>query len=598
MEEYVWDLESIFESASVWERELGELKEAASKDWDGLSEKKEEFINTSMSLREFFNQYFILSERIERLYVYAAHRHDEDTINGDSKERYEKAVMLYQNFQKDFSWVSPGILELPKETFFRFLKDDNLKKYRVFLNKLYDIKPHVLSAREEGIVALAAESMRAAASAFGAFNNSDTVFDDIEDKDGTMHPLTHGSYQVYLKSQDRKFRKEAFTTLSLHYKRYENTLTALLQGQVKNLHFEARIKKYSSCLEAALKPHNIDVKVYKNLIQSAKKGLAKLHEYTSLRKELMRVESLEYYDLYVPLVKDLDKKIPYNEARKIAVEVVEPLGEKYVETLRKGLYEDRWVDVYEAPHKRSGAYSGGMYSSRPFILLNYQERLNDLNTLVHEAGHSMHSFYSRQSQSYQDADYSIFVAEIASTFHEELLFEYLMGHAKTEKEKVFLINNKIEGIRATFYRQVMFAEFELKMHEAVESGIPLVASYLKEVYKSLVKEYYGNDLNVDDLVSVEYLRIPHFYSNYYVYQYATGLAAAQYFAKQIRENRGEGSKNYIKFISAGGSEYPVELLRQCGINMEHPKVVDNLIERFGELVDSLKISCKKNVGLV
>lgn len=436
-------------------------------------------------------------------------------------------------------------------------------------------------------MALSGKALDASQRAFGALNNADLLFQPAIDSKGGGFPLSNGTYLSYLRSPDRVLRKSAFENLHRGFETHANTLCELIQGQVQSHLFVARARKFESCLEAALFPNQIDRSVYENLIASVRAHLPAMHKYIALRKKLLKLPDIHVYDLYVPLVEEAEANMGYEEAREAVVASVAPLGNKYQSALKKGLLEDRWVDIYENTRKRSGAYSSGCYDSMPYILLNYHGTLNDVLTLAHEAGHSMHSFLSRTCQPYIYSQYALFVAEVASTFNEQLLLKHLKTKAKSKRDQAFLINYQIEGIRGTIFRQTLFAEFELQLHKWAEEGIPLTPALLKEHYVQLNKEYYGPDLVIDPELAIEWARIPHFYYNFYVYQYATGLSAALALFQQAMSDE-KAKDRYLEFLSSGGSKYPIDLLKGAGIDMKKPDAVNAAMDYFGRLVDDLK----------
>ncbi|MBU6447041.1 MAG: oligoendopeptidase F, partial [Verrucomicrobia bacterium] len=473
-----------------------------------------------------FEVYLGTQRKLEKLHTYAHLRMDEDLGNDASKNNFGRIMALIHEFSLETSWIEPEFLSLNEEQFQKVMNDAALKPYRFYLQKIGRMRPHTLTPEQEALLALSGKALDASSRAFGALNNADLTFQPALDAKGNEHPLTTGSYLSYLRESDRTLRKTAFENLHRGYEAHANTLCELIQGQVESHLFMARARKFKSCLEAALFPNQVDTAVYENLIASVRKGLPLMHEYVALRKKLLKLPDVHAYDLYVPLVEDAVSHMDYEEAREMVIASVAPLGENYQNALKKGLYQDRWVDVYENVRKRSGGYSSGCYDSMPYILMNYHGTLNDVLTLAHEAGHSMHSLLSRSRQPYVYAQYPIFVAEVASTFNEQLLLQHLEKKVKSKKEKAFLINYQIEGIRGTIFRQTLFAEFELQLHKWAEEGIPLTPGLLKKRYAELNREYYGPELVLDPELEIEWARIPHFYYNYYVYQYATGLSAA------------------------------------------------------------------------
>lgn len=581
-----WNVESLYANLDSWTKDLtkwqGKPRFPTLKTYQGT------LATGPQRLAEFLKQYFNLDRELSKIYTYAHLRHDEDVGQDQYKQANDRAMLLLSDFREETAWVEPEILHFSDAQFQEYLHNPALKDFRVFLEKLYRLKPHTLSGEMEALLAQSSLALSTAQKSFSAFNNGDLKFPNITDREGKIHELTHGNYQLYRKSPDRSLREAAFKTVHNSYRAYENTLCELLQGEVQAHLFERKARQYDSCLQASLFPHHIDLDVYKNLIKTTRENLPALHRYLSLRKQIMGVDTLHFWDLDTPLITAIDYSIDFDTAARQIVESMAPLGKEYQKDLEKGLKEDRWVDRYENQRKRSGAYSSGCYDSMPFILMNFHGTFRDMMTLAHEAGHSMHSLLSHRHQPYQYGHYPIFVAEVASTFNGEFLAHYLMKQAKTSKEKAFLINQQIDDIRATFFRQVMFAEFELKIHEWVEQGIPLTPTLLKKEYRQLVQEYHGPDIVVDEEIEIEWARIPHFYYNFYVYQYATGISAALALSERVRKEGETARQDYLKFLSSGSSKFPVELLKTAGVDMGQPHAVKSLISHFDYLVGELK----------
>jgi oligoendopeptidase F len=534
-----------------------------------------------------FDSYLELQRRLEKLHTYAHLRLDEDLGNDVFKSDFGLISTLIHEFSLETSWIEPEFLTLNEEQFKKLISDSALTPYRFHLEKIGRMRPHTLSPQQEELMALSGKALDTAYRAFGALNNADMTFKPAVDSKGEEFPLSNGTYLSYLRSSDRQLRKSAFENLHRGFESHANTICELIQGQVQSHLFVSRARKFNGCLEAALFPNQIDKSVYENLIASVRARLPLMHKYVALRKQLLKLPDIHVYDLYVPLVEEAESNMNYEEARQAVVASVAPLGASYQNALKKGLLEDRWVDIYENIRKRSGAYSSGCYDSMPYILMNYHGTLNDVLTLAHEAGHSMHSLLSRTNQPYIYSQYPIFVAEVASTFNEQLLLKHLKTKAKTPKDQAFLVNYQIEGIRGTIFRQTMFAEFELQLHKWAEEGVPLTPSMLKKYYVQLNKEYYGPDLTIDPELEIEWARIPHFYYNFYVYQYATGLSAAlALFQKAMADDK---TKNlYLEFLSSGGSKYPIDLLKVAGVDMKKSDAVNAAMDYFESLLGELK----------
>jgi oligoendopeptidase F len=583
-----WNVEAFYKTLDDWKKEFTKAQGSAeAPHWPKLAPFKGRLKEGPAVVLQLLEAVLDLERHLSKLYTYAHLRHDEDVGNDTYKEAYLRITGLLHDFRQEICWIEPELLSLSTGELKKLLDAPELQSYKFYLEKIIRFKPHTLDAQQEELMASASLALDATERAFGAFNNADIKFPPIPDSKGTLHELTHGKYSIYMRSQDRELRKNAFLTLHHSFAAYENTLCELIQGQVQKSCFYMKARKFSSCLEAALFPHNIDKKVYLNLIATVRKNLPVLHRYMEFRKAALKVDKLHLYDMSVPLVPDVEIKMEFGDAAKFIVESVAPLGAAYQKDLEKGLFEERWVDRYENERKRSGAYSSGCYDSMPYILMNYYGDFNNIMTLSHEAGHSMHSFNSWKTQPYQDSSYPIFVAEVASTFNEELTLRHFLASQQDLQKRAYLINQGLEGIRNTFFRQVMFAEFELKIHEFAEKGIPLTPMLLKTEYRKLVSDYFGPAVTLDDEVDIEWARIPHFYYNFYVYQYATGISAAHALVELVSKNGPEG---YLKFLSSGGSRFPLDLLEIAGVDMRTPAAIEATIAHFGALTEELKKS--------
>lgn len=582
-----WNVEALYPSPDAWMKEFVQVQGSVkSPRWPMLASFRGQLKDPKQA-KALIETYLELDRKLMKLHTYAHLRHDEDLGNDQFKSGYGQVMGLMQDFQLETSWIEPELMALDETEFKKLLSNASLTPYKFHLEKIGRMRPHTLTPQMEELMALSGKTLDTAHKAFGALNNADMTFKAAVDSKGAEHPLTHGSYLAYLRDADRTLRRTAFENMHQGYESHINTLTELIQGQVESHLFTARARKFSGCLEAALFPHQVDPAVYTNLIQSVRSRLPLIHEYVKLRKEMLGVDEIHFYDLYVPLVDEAETDMSYNEARDAVVASVAPLGAPYQTALQKGLIEERWVDVYENARKRSGAYSSGCYDSMPYILMNYQGTLNDVLTLAHEAGHSMHSLLSRKNQPYIYSQYPIFVAEVASTFNEQLLIQHLKTKAKTKRDLAFLINYQIEGIRATIVRQTMFAEFELQLHRWVEQGVPLTPSLLKKHYLQLNRDYYGPDIVLDSGLEAEWSRIPHFYYNFYVYQYATGLSASLALFQKAMASQTSRDK-YLEFISSGGSRFPLDLLERAGVDMRTPAAVNAAFDHFEGLLKEFK----------
>lgn len=582
-----WDLDPLYPSFKEWEKDYETLIKQEDNPLKTLFSYRNRLEEGSLVCYECLELLMNIDRKLSKLYTYAHLKHHEDVAHGEHKKAEGMARLLYFDFQKMSSWIEPEFLQLPKAVLEGLLKEKKLTPYHFYLEKILRLKPHTLSVGEEELMSLAGKALQAPREVFSAYNNADVVFDKVEDEKGEFHQLSHGSYLFYMQSKDRTLRKNAFEGLHRQYERFENTISEMLQGQVQTHLFNAKARRYNSCLEAALFPHRVDTQVYHALIETVKANSDVMHRYMSFRKKYFNIEAVHGYDTHVSCVPDVSLKFDFEEAVDIVVDAVHILGKDYQNSLEKGLKEQRWVDRYENARKRAGAYSSCCYDSYPYILMNYQGTLSDVLTLAHEAGHSMHSFLSNKNQPYQYSQYTIFVAEVASTFNEELVFRSLLKKIKSPKEKLYLVNKKMDSIRSTLFRQTLFAEFELKIHALAEEGVPLTPEVFKGLYKELNHQYYGKDFCSDDLIQYECFRIPHFYSNFYVYQYATGISAAQALVnKVVKEGNADG---YLRFLSSGSSNYSLDLLKIAGVDMMSKEPVEVAIGEFEALFKELEL---------
>lgn len=587
-EENQWNVMSIYPSPKEWENEFSQImKEKKFPYWPEIAVFKGRLAESPETLKQALDTVNDLSRKLSKLYTYAHLRHDEDITNDDNKIAYNKILAALHDFAQECSWFEPELLAIDQNILDSTIQSPTLAPYKFHIEKCVRIKKHMLPPEGEELLARAAKAMEAPHKAFSAINDADFKFGFIKDKDGKDHVLTHGSFGLFLREHDRTLRENAFKTMHGKYMSYENTLTELLNGQIQNQIFNAQARHYSSSLEAALFPKNIDTSVYHSLIKAVNDNLHHLHSYVDLRKRILGVDSLHLYDMYVPLISAINIRMPYKEAEDVVIESVAPLGTEYQNLLRQGLKDHRWVDRFENKNKRSGAYSSGSYDTMPFILMNYRELLRDVFTLAHEAGHSMHSLYSHTHQPYHYGDYPIFLAEVASTFNEELLMRLMLERAQSKEERIFLLNEKIEDIRGTLFRQTMFAEFELWLHQTAEKNIPLTPKLIREAYRALNQRYFGPNVVIDPEGEVEWARIPHFYYNFYVFQYATGISAALALAERVCQGGEKEREEYLSFLKSGSSKYPIDILERAGVDMRSPQPVASAIAKFGKLVDQL-----------
>lgn len=582
-----WNVEALYPHPQAWSEEFAQVKGGANTPrWPELGGYRGKLSNPA-ALAEFMEKYLFLDRKLTKLATYAHMRLDEDLGNDEFKRNYGLISSINNDFRMETAWIDPEILSLSEEQVSRLMSDPAIAPYKFALEKILRTRPHILPPDKEELMARSAKALDSCYKAFAALSNADMTFKPAADASGREHPLTNGTYLSLVTSHDRELRKTAFNNLMEGYRSHLNTLCELIQGQVMAHEFNAKARSFPNCVTAALFTNQIDPLVISRLIEAVKKGRPQMEEYLRLRKQAMKLSELHAYDLMPSLVQGEKRKVTYEEACERVIASVAPLGQAYQQALQRGLIEDRWVDPYENARKRSGAYSSGCYDSMPYILLNFHGRMEDMTTLAHEAGHSMHTYLSCKNQPYVYSQYPIFVAEVASTFNELLLLDELFKRAKTKEEKAVLINDQIDRIRATIFRQTLFAEFELKIHEIVERGEPLTPALLDQIYGSLISEYYGSELVVDDALRSEWARIPHFYYNFYVYQYATGLSAAMALHAQATRSV-EARDRYLQFLSSGGSKYPLDLLKDAGVDMKSTQPIEAAIARFEKLVRELK----------
>ncbi len=578
-----WRIDKIYETPAKWNEELNNLKEEALKlkDFEGKLENKED-------LKAFLLLNERLSRKLGKLYVYAHMRSHEDTSNPEMQSLVNKIDPYSAEFSSYTAYFVPEILSLKEGTIENFINEDkDLEQYKIYFEMILNEKPHILSKEVESVLASVSDCLGAPESIYSMLTNSDMTFGEILDESGRKVELSEGNYNSFIKSKDRKVREAAFKLLFGTYKKYENTLATSLSSSIKNFVFESKTRKYNSSLEASLKPNNIPVEVYYNALKTVDENMDALHRYVRIKKKLLNLDEIHMYDLYVPVIECKKEHLEYKDAISLVEEGLKPLGKEYLDIFNKGISEG-WIDVYENKGKRSGAYSWGSYDTMPYVLLNYNYELNDASTLAHEMGHSIHSYYTRKTQPYIYGDYSLFCAEVASTTNEILLIHHLIEKETDKNKKLYLINQELEQIRTTVFRQLMFAEFELKTHEAIENGESLTSEVLCKMWKDLNIKYFGEDMSVDKEISIEWARIPHFYSDFYVYQYATGYAAASSFANSILSKGEEAVEKYKGFLKAGGSMYPIDTLKMAGVDMTTAKPLKDTFNRFNELLDMLE----------
>lgn len=577
-----WALEDLFATDEKWENALTELMQHkdALASFDGR-------LNDSEALLEYLTLSEEVNAKAELLGNYCMRRSDEDTRNSFYQAMVGKYMTAAVELNAATSFATTQINDISDESLDTFYaQQPGLLRYRRLLTDLRRMRGHVLSDKEERILASAGEMSGAAYKSFGALMDADMKYPDVLDGEGNAHALTSGTFISLEESSDRTLRKNAYEGLYHTLSGFRNTGASLLDAQNKQLKFYAQMRNYASAMEAALDGTNVPIRVYENLIASIHKHQDKMHRYIRLRKKLLGVDELHFYDIYTPLVSSVDKKIPYFEAKQTVYDALAPMGEEYRGILKSG-FDNRWIDVYQNPGKRSGAYSAGA-AVHPYVLLNYTGNLDSLFTLAHEMGHAIHSYYSNLRQNPVDADYVIFVAEVASTCNEALLMEYLLGKTQDKKERAYLLNYYLDQFRGTIYRQCLFAEFEMTIGRMVNEGQTLTPEILCEVYSNLNRQYYGEDIVVDEEIAMEWMRIPHFYYDYYVYQYATGYSAAIALSQKILKEGEPAVKDYIGFLSGGCSKDPISLLRGAGVDMLEGKCIDDALNLFGKLLDEME----------
>ena len=580
-DKYKWDLSKIYKN----EEELNKDIEVIKTKVEELLKYQGNLVKDSKNLEEATNKYFEISRLIDKIIVYSHMKRHEDLSVSKNEALVGKVDKFSDEISEKLAFYTPELLNEDYEIVEKYLKENpNLQKYAFMFEDLFREKDHILSLKQEEMMARLGEIFSIPENTFHVLDDVNLKFQNIKDETGKEVALTNSNYSVYIKSNDREVRKQAFESLYNSYNSFKNTFASLLKGNIKSNFFVSNSRHYNSPLEMSLYGDNIDKKLYLNLIEKVHNNLDIVHDYMKTRKKVLNLEELHMYDVYAPLVENSEKEYSYEEAKDLVIKALSPLGETYIKDL-KTLFDSNCIDVYHNENKRGGAYSWGCYETLPYVLLNYEGKFTDVSTVAHELGHSMHSFYSCKYQDYHDSGYPIFLAEIASTVNEILLNKYCSQNAKTKEEKAYYLNNLLENFRTTLIRQTMFAEFELKIHDLEQEGVSLTEEVLSETYLELNKLYFGEDVISDDLIKLEWARIPHFYTSFYVYKYATGISVAARIASDILNHKEGALENYLEFLSSGGNNYPLEILKKVGIDIVNDDTIDKALELFRETLE-------------
>lgn len=575
-DKYKWDLTPIYKTEDEWKKDYEEVKNEIEK----VKDLKNTFLKDGKELYKFLVYDEGVSRKLEKLYYYAHLNYDSNTLDEKYKVMNNMVTDLFSRYDELSSYVTPEILKLDKEKLDSFYKDEaKLKDYKFNIDDIYRFKKHTLSEDEEKILSNLSKCLSNPEETYEALTDSDFDYDYITDEDGKEVKFNESNYSIFIKSKDRNVRKKAFEMLHEKYASYKRTITSTYKGEVETNVVTAKIRNYDSAIKASLYQDNIDESVYNNLIKVVNNNLDVLYKYYDVKKNILNLDELHMYDTYVNIIKESNKKYSFDEAKEIVINALSVLGDEYNSILNKA-FEEKWIDIYHSKGKRSGAYSSGNYDVNPYVLLNYEGTLNDVSTLAHELGHSMHTYFSCHNNPYQYSSYRIFVAEVASTVNELLLADHMLKNSNNKEEKLTIINHILDLYKATLYRQTMFAEFEKITHEKRENGEVLTSDLLSDIYYNLVKKYFGDNVICDDLIRFEWARIPHFYYNFYVYKYATGIAAASYIVDGILNKKEGALEKYIKFLKTGGSMYPIDELKIAGVDMNDENVILSAIKTF------------------
>ena len=578
-QQYKWDLTSLFESDEKWEEKLASLKgqQQVALSYQGK-------LDNAQTIYQYLKWDYSITSDLSDLFCYASLRHSEDTRDSSATSMYSRIYSLYVEISSASAFARPEILSLDDDKLKAIIEDDQLKDYKFMLEDLYREKKHTLSAKEEIVISSFGESFAAASEISESLRDSDLTFDDIVDNEGKKYPLSESSYIHYQMSDDRILRKSAFESYYKTYKQHIHTFASAYRAQVKTAVTEARLRGYGSSREMSLSKNNIPLSVYDNLIESVHRHLNLMYRYLAIRKKLLSVDELHYYDVYAPLSKGSNKQYTYKQAQQMVLEAVSPLGQEYQKKVQQA-FDEKWVDVYPNVGKSNGAYSSGTYHSNPYIMMNFNGSLDSVSTLAHEMGHSLHTYLTNSHQPVQYSDYSLFVAEVASTVNENLLIDQLLQNCNDPRERLALLNEYLEGFKGTVYRQTMFAEFEMKAHQMAQQGQSLDCDSLSEVYENLIKLYFGDELVIDPEVKYEWARIPHFFNPFYVYVYATGYTSAVAIKEGILKQGQSAVDRYLQFLSMGSSDYPLNELKHAGVDLTSSESIDRAFEKLEEILD-------------
>ena len=583
-DKYKWDLTKIYKDEKEWQKDFDDVKEKILK----VLEYKDSFLSNGKKLYEYLKYDEEVSRKLEKIYYYAHLNYDADTLDEKYKVMTNKVSDLFTKYNELSSFVVPEILKLDEEKLNTFYKDEEkLEDYRFSIENIYRFKNHTLDEEKEKMLSNLSKCLSNPEETYEALTDSDFEYDYITDEKGNKVKFNESNYSLFIKSKDRSVRKKAFEMLHNKYKKYIRTITSTYKGEVENNVVLAKIRNYDSAISASLYSDNVPVDIYDNLIKVVNDNMNILYDYYDLKKEILSLDCLHMYDTYVEIINKIDKKYSFDEAKEIVIDALSVLGDKYVKNLKKA-FDEKWIDIYHSKGKRSGAYSSGNFDVNPYVLLNFEGTLNDVSTLAHELGQSMHTYLSCKNNPYQYSSYEIFVAEVASTVNELLLANYMLKNSKNKDEKLAIINHILDLYKATLYRQTMFAEFEKETHKLREKGEVLTSDLLSNTYYNLVKKYFGPNVLCDDLIRYEWARIPHFYYNFYVYKYATGISAASYIVDGILNNKEGALENYINFLKTGGSMYPLDELKIAGVNLNSKSVILSAIKTFEKYLKEFK----------